>query len=90
MANHETDRPCTFGRHRYALSDWGRLLPGALPGSSLAWDTLGFTTGAYFNPKFLLPKREEGREARAARTRSRSSAGWTRTHPEHTHRRRRR
>jgi hypothetical protein len=71
----------------HALNDWGRLLPGALPGWGLAWDTLGFMAGAYFNPQFILPKREESRKVRAQRTQSRS-AGWKHTHPEHIRRRR--
>ena len=70
------------------LNDRGRCLPGALSGWSLAWDTLTFMKDCYFNPAFVLPKRDEGREARADRARSRSSGGWKHLHPEHAFRRR--
>lgn len=68
------------------LNDRGRLLPGVLSAWSLEWDTLTFMRDGFFNPNFVLPKREESREARADRTRSRS-AGWKHTHPEHARRR---
>jgi len=76
-----------LGISDHALNDCGRLLPGALPGWALAWDTLTFMAGAYFNPEFVLPKREESRAVRAQRARSRS-VGWKHTHPEHARRRR--
>jgi len=72
----------------HALNDWGRVLPGALPVWGLAWDTLTFMRHCYFNPQFVLPKRDESREARAARARSRSSVGWKHPHRERACRRR--
>jgi len=73
------------------LNDHGRQLPGLIGGSwALLYDTLTFMRDCYFNAAFLLPTREESREARGQRTRSRSSAGWSHAHPEHARRRRRR
>lgn len=72
------------------LNDHGRQLPGIISSSwALAYHTPVFMRQLYF-ANFLVPTREESRDARARRARSRSSARWTRTHPEHTHRRRRR
>jgi hypothetical protein len=72
------------------LNDHGRQLPGLINSSwALAYHTRAFMQEVYF-ADFLLPKREESREARAHRARSRSSAGWTHTHPEHARRHRRR
>ena len=61
------------------LNDHGRQLPG-LVGSSwaLAYDTRTFMERVYF-ANFVLPKREESREARAHRARSR--LGRMDTHP---------
>jgi len=71
----------------FYLNDHGRQLLG---GSwALLYDTVSFMPDCYFNPAFLLPKREESREARAHRARSRSSAGWTHAHPARACRRRR-
>ncbi|HEY0161016.1 MAG TPA: hypothetical protein VGF28_27290 [Thermoanaerobaculia bacterium] len=71
------------------LNDHGRQLPGLITTSwALAYHTRTFMEQVYF-ANFLLPKREESREARAHRARSRSSAGWTHMHPEHARRRRR-
>jgi|GEM_PF-3292530 len=74
----------------FFLNDHGRQLPGLVGGSwALLYDTVSFMRQCYFNAAFLLPTRAESREARAHRTRSRSSVGWTHAHPEHTRRRRR-
>jgi hypothetical protein len=71
------------------LNDHGRQLPGLINTSwALAYDTLTFMQEVYFGD-FLLPKRDNGREARADRAQSRSSAGWKHSHPEHARRRRR-
>ena len=70
------------------INDHGRLLPGALGAWELEWHTVTFMRDCFFNPNFVLPKREESREARAERARSRSTA-WKHTHPEHARRRRR-
>jgi hypothetical protein len=70
------------------LNDHGRQLAGLIGGSwALAYDTRMFMQEVYF-ADFLLPTREESREARACRTRSRASVGWTRTLPTHARRRR--
>ena len=71
------------------LNDHGRLLPGLIGSSwALAYDTRTFMEQVYF-ANFLLPKRDESRELRAERTRSRASAAWSHRHPEHDQRRRR-
>jgi hypothetical protein len=70
------------------MHEHGRQLPGLIGGSwALAYDTRTFMEQAYFSADFVLPKREESREARAERARSRS-AGWKHAHPEHARRRR--
>lgn len=72
------------------LNDHGRQLPGLIGSSwALTYDTRTFMERLYF-ANFVLPKREESREARAHRARSRSSAGWTHAHLAHARRRRRR
>jgi len=75
----------------FYINDHGRQLPGLIGGSwALLYDTVSFMRQCYFNAAFALPKREESREARAHRARSRASVGWTRVHPAHARRRRRR